>query len=131
MPTAFIQGQNATEWQVEEVIADIYYQLTETGETESEDLQTMLLEIAAHPFNINQITEEQLLTLRFLGQRQIDAVLAYVDRHPLVSLEELYLILHVLLHDMQLFSFHILLLFYLFLQLPLELYHLLHLFHPL
>lgn len=92
LPIAFIQGQNATEWQVEEVITDIYYQLTETGETESEDLQTMLLEIAAHPFNINQITEEQLLTLRFLGQRQIDAVLAYVDRHPLVSLEELYLI---------------------------------------
>lgn len=85
-------GQGTQKWKVEDIITDIYSLLTENGEAEDEDLQATLVEIAAHPFNINQITESQLQELRFLDARQIDAILVYVDRHALVSKEELYLI---------------------------------------
>ncbi len=76
----------------EDIIADIYAQLTENGEVDYEELQDELLEFAEHPINLNQTNEQELRQLRFLTDKQIDEILMQVYQHPLHNLYELQLI---------------------------------------
>ena len=85
-------GEMASRGTVEDVIEDIYRQLIEVGETDYEELQEELMEYAIAPIDLNSATEEELKRLRFLNMNQIDAILLYVYKHPMESLEELDLI---------------------------------------
>ncbi|MBQ1874298.1 MAG: hypothetical protein II144_01220 [Paludibacteraceae bacterium] len=76
----------------EDIILDIYTQLTELGEVDYETLQEELLEIAEQPIDLNSATQNDLERLHFLSPRQIDDILSYVYRHPMDSLYELQLI---------------------------------------
>ena len=77
---------------LQRIIDDIYSQLAESGETDYEDVQESLQEIANNPIDLNNTTAEELLQLRFLSEQQIDAILLYVYRHPMQELTELQLI---------------------------------------
>lgn len=77
---------------VEDIVADIYNSLAESGEQDYEDLQTELLELSEHPINLNTATEQDLRRLRFLSDSQIDDILLLVYKSPLNSLDELRLI---------------------------------------
>ena len=83
---------SATEQEIDAVIDDIYRQLTETEPIESGELQEQLLQFAATPIDLNTATENDLRQLRFLSDTQIDAILTYVFKHPMESLNELDLI---------------------------------------
>ncbi len=91
LPWRVLANQNGV-FTTEDIINDIYYQLTETQQITSEDVLTQLTQYAAQPLNINTITEQQLSELYFLSATQIDDILLYVFHHPLVSMEELNLI---------------------------------------
>lgn len=82
----------AAEPDVDAIIDDIYRQLTELEPVESGELQEELLQYAATPIDINSATEDDLRKLRFLSDNQIDAILTYVYKHPMASLDELDLI---------------------------------------
>ena len=83
---------SATEQEIDAVIDDIYRQLTETETIESGELQEQLLQYATKPIDLNSATENDLRQLRFLSDTQIDAILTYVFKHPMESLNELDLI---------------------------------------
>ena len=74
------------------ILEDIYNQLSEDGEAPLEDIQEELLDIAAHPINLNQTTADELSRLRFLSDEQIDAILLYQYEHPFQEIYELQLI---------------------------------------
>lgn len=74
------------------VINDIYSAYVEQEGVGSEEFYTELVELASQPININQVKYEDLVRFRFLRGEQIDAILAYVDVHPMQSLNELLLI---------------------------------------
>lgn len=76
----------------EDIIQDIYTQLTELSAVDQEELQEDLLDLAEHPLDLNSASETDLQRLRFLSPRQIDDILLYVYRHPMDSLYELRLI---------------------------------------
>lgn len=82
----------AAEPDADAVIDDIYRQLTELDPVESGELQEELLQYAATPIDINTATESDLRRLRFLSDTEIDAILTYVFKHPMESLDELDLI---------------------------------------
>ncbi len=82
----------AADSDVELIIDDIYRQLTELESVESGELQEELLQYAANPIDLNSATEEDLRKLRFLSDSQIDAILMYVYKHPMESVNELDLI---------------------------------------
>ena len=84
------QFRYEAEWQ--DIVADIYNFLTEKGETDFEELQSTLNDIAANPVNINTASADDLRQLRFLSDRQIDAILLYVYHHKMENLSELRLI---------------------------------------
>ena len=77
---------------VEDVIHDIYAQLTELEGVDYEELQMDLLDLAAHPIDLNTATESDLQRLPFLSPQQVDDILLYVYLHPLDSLYELRMI---------------------------------------
>lgn len=77
---------------VANVINDIYSAYIEQEGVGSEDYYMELVELASQPININQVKYEDLVRFRFLRGEQIDAILAYVDVHPMQSLNELLLI---------------------------------------
>ncbi len=79
-------------FRVEDIVQDIYEQLTETNETDFTELQEELFDLAEHPVNINRATVGDLEKLRFLSPEQIDNILLYVYKHPLENLYELQLI---------------------------------------
>ncbi len=79
------------EW-LENVIGDVYEQLTEVGAVDYEELQEDLSDLAAHPLNLNAARAEDLERLRFLNDTQIDAILLYVYQHPMQDVAELQLI---------------------------------------
>lgn len=81
----------------EEVLADIYAQLTESDNVDYEELAELLFSIAAEPIDINSADREQLAALRFLSEQQIDHILLYIWQHPLDTITELQLI--PTLHD--------------------------------
>lgn len=77
---------------LDEVVLDIYNAVTEIDAVDLEQLQTDLYALNANPIDLNHTSAEELEQLYFLSPKQIDALLAYVDRHPFESLYELRLI---------------------------------------
>lgn len=76
---------------VSDIIADIYEQVAEYG-GDLENLSQDMMEIYQNPININTATAEDLQRLRFLSDKQIDNILLYVDKHPMVDIAELQLV---------------------------------------
>ena len=65
----------------------------EREQTSWQHLYEELAERHAHPFNLNELTREQLETLPFLTSEQIEELLAYVYVHkPVLTLSELQLV---------------------------------------
>ena len=62
---------------LEDILEDIYNELSEEGEVPLEEVQEELLELASYPINLNQTTADELSKLRFLSDEQIDAILLY------------------------------------------------------
>ncbi len=82
-------GQSLT-WEefVERMMVD-----EEQEQASWEYLYEELAERHAHPFNLNEVTREQLETLPFLSPQQVEELLAYVYVHkPLLTLSELQLV---------------------------------------
>ena len=77
---------------LEDILEDIYNELSEEGEVPLEEVQEELLELASHPINLNQTTADELSKLRFLSDEQIDAILLYQYQHPFQEIYELQLI---------------------------------------
>ena len=77
---------------LENIIGDIYEQLTETAAVDYEELQEDLLELASTPINLNTAQAADLERLHFLSNQQIDAILLYVYEHPMQTVAELQLI---------------------------------------
>ena len=82
----------AQSFSIEDVLEDIYNQLSEDGEIPIEDLQEELLEIAANPIDLNHTNADELSRLQFLNEEQIDAILLYQYQHPFEDIYELQLI---------------------------------------
>ena len=77
---------------VEDVLEDIFNQLSEDGDLPYEDIEEELLSIAENPMDINKVTQEDLSRLMFLSDEQIDAILMYQYKHGFKELYELQLI---------------------------------------
>ncbi len=83
---------HAESFSLDAILEDIYNQLSEDGEAPLEDIQEELLDIAAHPINLNQTTADELAELIFLSDEQIDAILMYQYEHGFKDIYELQLI---------------------------------------
>lgn len=79
-------------FEIDDILEDIYNQLSEEGDIPLEDVQEELLEIATSPINLNQTTADELSRLHFLSDEQIDAILLYQYQHPFQDIYELQLI---------------------------------------
>ena len=77
---------------VEDVLEDIFNQLSEDGDWAYEDIEEELLSIAENPMDLNKVTGEDLSRLIFLSDEQIDAILMYQYQHGFRELYELQLI---------------------------------------
>ena len=82
----------AQSFTLDDILEDIYNQLSEDGEAPLESLQEDLLEIAANPINLNNTNATELSQLHFLSDQQIDAILLYQYQHPFQEIYELQLI---------------------------------------
>ena len=83
---------HAESFTLDDILEDIYNQLSEDGEIPLEDVQEELIEIAQNPINLNQTTANELSRLHFLSDEQIDAILLYQYLHPFQDIYELQLI---------------------------------------
>ena len=83
---------HAESFTLDDILEDIYNQLSEDGEIPLEDVQEELIEIAQNPINLNQTTVNELNRLHFLSDEQIDAILLYQYLHPFQEIYELQLI---------------------------------------
>lgn len=77
---------------LDDILEDIYNQLSEEGDIPLEELQEQLLDIANYPINLNNTSADELSRLRFLSDEQIDAILQYQYLHPFQTIYELQLI---------------------------------------
>ena len=77
---------------VEDVLEDVFNQLSEDGDLAYEDIEEELLSIAENPMDLNKVTGEELSRLMFLSDEQIDAILMYQYQHGFKELYELQLI---------------------------------------
>lgn len=77
---------------VEDILEDIYNQLSEEDEILQEDVQEQLMNIAANPINLNNTNADELAELMFLSDEQIDAILMYQYEHGFKDIYELQLI---------------------------------------
>ena len=77
---------------VEDVLEDIFNQLSEDGDWAYEDIEEELLSIAENPMDLNKVTGEDLSRLIFLSDEQIDAILMYQYQHGFKEVYELQLI---------------------------------------
>ena len=77
---------------VEDVLEDIFNQLSEDGDFPYEDIEEELLSIAENPMNLNMVTGEDLSRLIFLSDEQIDAILLYQYEYGFKEIYELQLI---------------------------------------
>ena len=77
---------------VEQVMEDIFNQLSEDGDLSYEDIEEELLSIADNPMDLNIVTQEELSRLMFLSDEQIDAILMYQYEHGFKEIYELQLI---------------------------------------
>lgn len=85
----------STRWdtlQIEDVIEDIYHQVSEDGEEDWSQVEEDLREAALHPINLNTARAEDLERLHLLTAEQIDNILLHVYQHPMDSLYELRMI---------------------------------------
>ena len=87
----FLSIAYAQTYNLEDILEDIYNQLSEDGEA-PEFIQEELIEIAQNPINLNQTTANELSRLHFLSDEQIDAILLYQYLHPFQEIYELQLI---------------------------------------
>lgn len=87
----FLSITYAQTYHLEDILEDIYNQLSEDGEA-PEFIQEELIEIAQNPINLNQTTANELSRLHFLSDEQIDAILLYQYLHPFQEIYELQLI---------------------------------------
>lgn len=77
---------------VEDVLEDIFNQLSEDGDLAYEDIEEELLSIAENPMDLNKVTGEDLSRLMFLSDEQIDAILMYQYQYGFKEIYELQLI---------------------------------------
>ena len=77
---------------MEDVLEDIFNQLSEDGDLPYEDIEEELLSIADNPMDLNEVTQEDLSRLMFLSDEQIDAILMYQYEHGFKEIYELQLI---------------------------------------
>ena len=77
---------------IEDILEDIYSQLSEDDEILQEDVQEQLMNIAANPINLNNTNADELAELMFLSDEQIDAILLYQYKHGFKDIYELQLI---------------------------------------
>ena len=77
---------------IEDVLEDIYNQLSEEDEILQEDVQEQLMNIAANPIDLNHTNADELAELMFLSDEQIDAILMYQYEHGFKEIYELQLI---------------------------------------
>ena len=77
---------------IEDVLEDIFNQLSEDGDWAYEDIEEDLLSIAENPMDLNKVTGEDLSRLMFLSDEQIDAILMYQYQHGFREVYELQLI---------------------------------------
>ena len=61
---------------IEDILEDIYNQLSEDDEILQEDVQEQLMNIAANPINLNHTNADELAELMFLSDEKIDAIMA-------------------------------------------------------
>ena len=87
----FLSIAYAQTYNFEDILEDIYNQLSEDGEA-PEFIQEELIEIAQNPINLNHTTANELSRLHFLSDEQIDAILLYQYLHPFQEIYELQLI---------------------------------------
>ena len=62
-------GDRLTEYNLDDIILDIYNAATELGETDYEQLQTDLYALHDAPINLNTATDEELSQLYFLSPK--------------------------------------------------------------
>lgn len=77
------------------IIQNVFDELVELGvreETDYEDLQAILYELADNPIDLNHADEKQLARIPFLNENEIDRILLYVYDHPMQSVSELLLV---------------------------------------
>ena len=89
-----ILAQNVTV-STEEIISDIYEQISEESETELDftSFYDDLMSLAENPILLNHTSKEELEKLQFLSQTQIENILYYLYRNsPMNSIYELQLI---------------------------------------
>ena len=85
-----VNAQNTTDWQ--ESLRQ-WMTTEDMEESFGQEAMEMLEERAATPFNLNQVTREQLEELPFLTAKQVEGIIEYVDRYgPVRSLSELQMI---------------------------------------
>ena len=63
------------------IIQNVFDELVELGvqeETDYEDLQAILYELADNPIDLNHADEKQLRRIPFLNENEIDRILLYV-----------------------------------------------------
>lgn len=77
---------------VEDVLEDIFNQLSEDGDLAYEDIEEELLSLAENPLDLNEVTGEDLSRLMFLSDEQIDAILMYQYKYGFREVYELQLI---------------------------------------
>ena len=77
---------------LDDIILDIYNTASEFGDSDLEQIQTDLYALHENPIDLNHTSDEELEQLYFLSPHQIDAILAYADKHPFEELYELRLI---------------------------------------
>lgn len=89
-----ISAQNVSS-NVEEIIADIYQQLSEESETEIDftSFYDDLMLVAQNPIQLNHTNKEELSKLIFLSESQVDNILYYFYRNaPMNTIYELQLV---------------------------------------
>ena len=84
-------GSWAQQYQLADILEDIYGQLAEYG-IAMDDVAEQLMEIAEHPIDLNRTNAEELSQLCWLTDEQIDDILLYQYQHAFVSVYDLQLI---------------------------------------
>ena len=84
-----VHGQDVS---IEDIMEDIFNQLSEEDEIVQEDVQEQLMNIAANPIDLNHTNADELRELMFLSDEQIDAILLYQYKHAFQDIYELQLI---------------------------------------
>lgn len=77
---------------VEDIIRDMYYELTEDENVEYTQFESDMIDLYRNPINLNACTEENLQQIPFLTPRVIDNILIYQHDYGFDKPEELSLI---------------------------------------